>query len=336
MKVKSNLLLTTMAIFALALSSCGASNNSIIATSVALTVQAQDTQSASVTDTPLPLETNLPPVNTPTGNTPIANTPSANTVTAPLPTFTPLGSSLAVSTSVTKFCTAGATFTGETVPDGTIENPGATFTKTWDIENTGTCTWDSTWKLIYISGDLMGAAASYPLTYTPPNQTLNFSVVLTAPATEGTDTGYWKLESPWGLVFGDSDSGNPFWVTINVNSGTAGPNTPSVYGITSVTYDYSISYGKSGSCSPNVFLTTSATVTASGPMKVYYSWSQSDGGHSGGGTITFTEAGTQTVQDTWPLSAGHEIGIRWEDLVVTSPIRQDFQNLYARYDHECQ
>ena len=53
MKFKSNLFLTITIIVAFALTSCGSSNNSIIATAVALTVQAQNTQPASVTDTPL-------------------------------------------------------------------------------------------------------------------------------------------------------------------------------------------------------------------------------------------------------------------------------------------
>ena len=53
MKFKSNLFLTITIIVAFALTSCGSSkNNSIIATAVALTVQAQNTQPASVTDTP--------------------------------------------------------------------------------------------------------------------------------------------------------------------------------------------------------------------------------------------------------------------------------------------
>lgn len=235
MKFKSNQFITITTVFAFILTSCGSSNNnSIIATAVALTIQAHDTQSSPVTETPLALTTIPPLANTPISSTPVAPSPGTP---AALLTLTPLGTPLAASTSVTQ-CTASATFVGETIPDGTIESPGATFTKTWNIQNTGTCPWDSTWKLAFVSGDLMGAAVTYPLTYTAPNQTLNFSISLTAPTTESEYRGYWKIQSPWGLEFGDSDSGNPFWVDINVNSGTPGANTPTVYGITSVTYTY--------------------------------------------------------------------------------------------------
>jgi len=344
MKFKSNLFLTITTIFAFILTSCGSSSNSIIATAVALTVQAQNTQPASVTDTPLAaLATAIP----------LANTPSANTPAAALPTLTPFVTSSAASTGVTKFCIANATFISETIPDGTIESPGATFTKTWTIQNSGTCTWDSTWKFVYFSGDLMGAAVTYPLTSTQiaPNQTLNFSIVLTAPTDEATYTGYWKLESPYGCVFGDSGggacSGVPYSVQIAVNSGTPGANTPTVYGITSVTFSYGTTNKRSiqpipgvnaGYCTggANIFLTTFATISVSGPLTVTYYWAPSDGGGSGSGTLNFTEASTQTIQDTWPLGAGHEIGLRWENLVVTSPIKQTFKNTTAQYDHECQ
>ncbi|HUH98928.1 MAG TPA: NBR1-Ig-like domain-containing protein [Anaerolineales bacterium] len=330
MKFKSNVFLTAAILFTLILTSCGSNNNAIIATSVALTVQAQNTQAASVTDTPLPAATNPPLTNTPVAGGTAANTPAA------IPTLTPLAAQPTVS-SPTTFCTANATFVSETVPDGTIESPGAQYLKTWTIKNTGTCTWDTTWKLVYVSGDLMGGTpGGYALSVTPPGQNMDLSIALTAPTDYGTYTGYWKLESPWGLVFGDSGSGNPFWVTINVNSGTAGPKTPTVYGVTSVTYDYSTAFGNSGTCSPNVFLTTTATISVSGPLKISYYWAQSDGGRGDLQNLTFTDAGTVTIKDTWPLRAAHEIGLTWEEIVVTTPVHKDFVNLYARYDHECQ
>ena len=44
-----------------------------------------------------------------------------------------------------------------TVPDGTVFNPGDTFTKTWRLENTGSCAWTTGTALVFTSGDLMGA-----------------------------------------------------------------------------------------------------------------------------------------------------------------------------------
>src|SRR5271157_1067465 len=45
-----------------------------------------------------------------------------------------------------------------TVPDGTTLAPGATFTKTWRLENIGNCTWTTSYALVFSSGSAMGAS----------------------------------------------------------------------------------------------------------------------------------------------------------------------------------
>jgi hypothetical protein len=342
MKFKSNLILTLIIILVLALTSCGANNNAIIATSVALTVQAQNTQTAAVTDAPLPTSTNIPLADTPT-----AGTPAALSTLTPLATFP-------TASGVTKFCTASATFISETVPDGTIVSPGAQFLKTWTIQNSGTCTWDSTWKFAYYSGDLMGGTpGGYSLPVTPPGKNMQFSISLIAPTDYGTYTGYWKLESPYGCVFGDSAGGDckgtPYSVQIAVNSGTPGAHTPTVYGITSVTYTYGTTNQKppyqqalpgvnEGYCTgyANIFLTTWATISSSGPLTITYYWKQSDGGHLSPRTLTFTGATSITVSDDyWPIKISSSDGYYWDEIVVTSPINQTFTNIFARFDKQC-
>src|SRR5512135_3467629 len=39
-----------------------------------------------------------------------------------------------------------------TVPDGTRFSPGAAFTKTWRLKNVGTCTWSTSYTLVFSSG----------------------------------------------------------------------------------------------------------------------------------------------------------------------------------------
>ena len=341
MKFKSNLFLTITTILAFILTSCGSASNSIIATAVALTVEAQDTQSAPVTDTSLPLATSLTPATIPTASTLTANTPAS------LPALTPPVTGQPAATSGTK-CYANATYVTDNPPDGTIVNPGGTFTHTWQIQNTGTCPWDSTWKFAYVSGDLMGAAISYPLTYTAPNQTLNFSVVFTAPTVEGGYRGYWEIVSQWGTPVRDSGSGNPFWVDINVNSGTPGANTPTVYGVTSVNYTIGtvnnpkiqqvVPGVNAGYCTggANIFLTTFATIAASGPLTITYYWRLSDGGHEPPRNLTFTSAASQTVvADAWPIRISSNDGPYWEAIVVTSPVQISFPNTEAVFNKNC-
>jgi hypothetical protein len=79
-------------------------------------------------------------------------------------------------------CTNEASFVADvTVPDDTSYPPGANFTKTWRLKNVGTCTWTPKYKLVFQSGDAMGALASATLSNSnvPPNANLNVSVKLT-------------------------------------------------------------------------------------------------------------------------------------------------------------
>ncbi len=117
------------------------------------------------------------------------------------------------------------------VPDGKVFAPGATFTKTWRIKNTGTCTWTTSYKLVFISGEQMGAAASeFNLKSTiNPNTTVDISVDLKAPANNGNYRGYWQFKNAEGALFGLGGAADkPFWVDINVKGGTitATPSTP--------------------------------------------------------------------------------------------------------------
>src|SRR5919106_6768427 len=126
-------LLTAITLFA---SACGSPqlDESAMSTAVALTVEAQMfPEGAPVSPSPAP--TNSPP--------PLAS----------LPPTTATGTS--VPQAAAGNCTASASLVGETYPDGTIVQPGETFTKVWHIQNSGTCTWDSSWQLIFHSGDLM-------------------------------------------------------------------------------------------------------------------------------------------------------------------------------------
>ncbi len=148
----------------------------------------------------------------PPTNTPVTGTPPTPTVTPVGPTSTPVPSS---------GCDRAAFVADVNVPDGTVFAPNASFTKTWRLKNTGTCTWTSSYKLVFVSGAQMGGLAEVPLTSTvAPNTTVDLSVVLTAPATAGTYRGYWQLKNAAGALFGIGPAGDmPFWVEIVVSSG---------------------------------------------------------------------------------------------------------------------
>lgn len=116
-----------------------------------------------------------------------------------------------------------------TIPDDSILSPGENFTKTWRLENVGTCTWNSDYALVWFSGEQMDATAVVPLSdTTSPGQSVDLSVEMKAPQVAGTYQGWWKLRNPSGALFGigpSSDSG--FWVRIIVE-GSASTGTQTV------------------------------------------------------------------------------------------------------------
>jgi hypothetical protein len=106
-----------------------------------------------------------------------------------------------------------------TVPDNTVMAPDEEFTKTWRLRNTGICTWDSNYAIVFDRGHGMEGSTSAVLTTgsVPPGETVDVSVVLKAPQDPGTYQGYWKLRNPVGQKFGLGEEGDKdFWVKIKV------------------------------------------------------------------------------------------------------------------------
>jgi ABC-type amino acid transport substrate-binding protein len=98
-----------------------------------------------------------------------------------------------------------------TVPDGTYMNPGQSFTKTWRIRNTGSCTWNSSYRFVFVQGSSMGGQPQSIQGTVVPNQTYDMSVPMTAPTTPGTYAGWWQMVNPQGTPFGTR-----IWVEIVV------------------------------------------------------------------------------------------------------------------------
>lgn len=103
-----------------------------------------------------------------------------------------------------------------TIPDGTQLAVGEVFTKTWRLQNRGTCTWTPDYMLVYTGGDPMGSTTTVRLPgNVAPGQTVDVSVTLTAPASTGYHQGYWMLRNPSGALFGAGSKANEaFYVEI--------------------------------------------------------------------------------------------------------------------------
>jgi inhibitor of cysteine peptidase len=118
-----------------------------------------------------------------------------------------------------KGCVDAANFIADvTVLDNEVLPPSIEFTKTWRLENAGTCTWNSDYQLVFVAGDQMGGPASIPLPgEVVPTDTVDLSVNLIAPEADGTYRGDWALRNDIGELFGIP--GNlEFWALIEVNA----------------------------------------------------------------------------------------------------------------------
>jgi hypothetical protein len=126
-------------------------------------------------------------------------------------------------------CTDRATFISDvTIPDNTRMEAGKSFEKTWRLKNSGTCTWSTSYAMVFSSGSQMGGPASVAMPKSvSPNGTVDLKVTLTAPTTNGTYTGNWKLRNASGVHFGlGTKADQPFWVKIIVGSSSQATTQP--------------------------------------------------------------------------------------------------------------
>jgi hypothetical protein len=313
--------LSILILFALLLTSCGGAGaeTDAIATAVAMTVAAQGTEKAQATATPE--ETEAAPTSTPEA-TEVASTPTTALTFAPPTAPGPVGSG--------DPCLL-ANLISETIPDGTIMQPGETFWKTWRLKNNGTCTWNSAYKIVYWSGDLMGGLLEYQLPEdVSPGEEVDITLYLKAPTSNGNFSSYWKLQSEWGGQFGVGQYDQPFYVQVNVNDSS----NPS-YGVANVTYN--VVRDPATGCATNVWYYVNATITTNGPAVVKYQWLQSDGNNTSSDpgpnyTLKFTEAGSKTVTRSWSFHLGATPGTKWMKITIHEPNYQEFPQQTFVYD----
>ena len=68
-------------------------------------------------------------------------------------------------------------------PDDTVIIAGKSFTKTWRLINTGTCTWSKDYSVVFDSGYAMGAANTFNLpSQVGPGQMIDLKIGMKAPS----------------------------------------------------------------------------------------------------------------------------------------------------------
>lgn len=206
----------------LALAACGGRGNAeptedpnAAVTHVVETAMAAITQTAAV-QSPTPSSTPTPEAT---------NTPTASPTAQISPTIPSIPTSTSVFTQpggTTSSCDIGNFVKDVTIPDGTAVAAGSKFTKTWEIKNGGTCTWNKDYVVIFYGGEQMAEKTSYPLTTKDiePGQSVQISIEMTAPSKTGSYTSYWILRNDAGQNF--FVDGGSFYVQVAVG-GTATP-----------------------------------------------------------------------------------------------------------------
>lgn len=109
------------------------------------------------------------------------------------PTFIPSTSTLQSTSylySSANGCYNATYVTDVTIPDGTVLAPGETFTKTWKLQNSGSCDWETDFVMSFETGTDMDGEDTTIDEAVAAGETESLSITLVAPETEGTYTGY--------------------------------------------------------------------------------------------------------------------------------------------------
>ena len=138
-----------------------------------------------------------------------------------LPTYTPPPVTVTpdpLTPSPTPSCRDSAIFVEDVnFPDHSQLDSGETFTKTWKLQNTGSCTWTG-YTVAFVSGDDLGAPDLVTVPETEASSTVEVSMDLTAPAEDGAYTANFELRNAEGeaIPLGIEPT---FWVKIVVGEG---------------------------------------------------------------------------------------------------------------------
>ncbi len=197
-------------------------NTAAFNTAVAqISVGQTQTALAAPSATPLPTNTSAPVVLPgngtllpTTGGTP-PTVSFNNTPTTPLAGFTAIVSPVppAATTSLGDACNNSAFEADVTIPDWSVIKPGVNFKKVWKIRNTGTCTWDEGYALVYIGGskpDLDPYTFEFSKKtdkdFVAGGEAIDIGIDLTAPCTPGKYEGHWRMRNDQNYFFGTTVS----------------------------------------------------------------------------------------------------------------------------------
>jgi hypothetical protein len=124
---------------------------------------------------------------------------------APTPVDTPIPTPAPAKTAASGSCTNQLSFLSDlSIPDQTEVSPSSTLDKRWEVENSGTCNWDSRYQLRLVAGPELGAKTAQTLFPARSGSHATISIQFTAPAEPGAYRSAWQAFDPDGQAFGDT------------------------------------------------------------------------------------------------------------------------------------
>ena len=137
----------------------------------------------------------------------LALTAKAPSLSALTPTRSPLSSLTTIppeALSGTPNCLGLHFLRDVTIPDNTEMTPAEVFTKTWLVENSGTCPWKPGFRVVLIGGVAMGGSPFKVAQTVGPGGSIQVSIKMAAPTNQtGVVEGTWKMADADGVHFGD-------------------------------------------------------------------------------------------------------------------------------------
>lgn len=219
---------------------------------------------------------------------------------------------LATSTPGEMGCQDSAQYITDDGIDGTTYSPNIPFTKTWTLKNTGSCYWDDSYLVSYMSGAIMTQQPGYfivqPGQTVAPGQSVNISIGMTSPVDDGNYRSNWGLKRENGQLIPVQGgvNGNSFYVKIKVRN-----NIGAVDGkVTAASIDIELEQGSGATCTANSTYFVHAYITTDGPATAAYEISSTAGQIAAGyfqdanngslsptvsGTVVFDQADTKAI-----------------------------------------
>ena len=252
-------------------------------------------------------------VASPTTLPTIASASTLESTAVPTVSPTTIPTSLPTTTSMptATVCQDSAKYISDDGLDGTTYAPNTPFTKTWTVKNTGSCIWNSSYLVAYISGAAMTQQPGYWIVQqgqtVAPGQSVDIRVGMTSPVENGNYTSYWGLKNVNGQLMSiqGGANGNSFYVKIKVNDGSV-----TVGKVTAASIDIELEQGSGAVCTATSTYFVHASITADGSTTATYEigstagqipagnfQSQNDNGLSPyiTGVVVFDQPGTKTI-----------------------------------------